>query len=263
MNITPVLYAILTLGGLGVLFGLILSFADKKFAVLTDERVDLVRVALPGANCGGCGFAGCDAFAKAIVEGNASLTGCMPGGAASVNAIAEIMGIEAEVKAPMVAKVLCQGATGVATQRYDYDGYQSCQMASTMAGGPKQCLSACLGLGDCVNACVFGALSLENGLVKVNENKCTACGTCASLCPRHSIQVLPKDSTVTVLCQNHDGAKAARAQCLKACIACSRCVKACEFDAITLEDACAKIIPEKCTHCGACAAVCPMGCIGS
>ena len=261
MNVTAILFAVLALGGLGVVFGVVLSIADKKFAVEVDERVAQVRECLAGANCGACGYAGCDAFAEAVVSGHAKPNGCPAGGAKTAQAIAAIMGVEVSTEAPMVAKVICQGEAGVARERYEYAGYQSCQMASHMAGGPKKCPYACIGLGDCVAVCAFGALHIENGLVRVDEKKCTACGNCVKACPRHSIQLKPLNATVIVRCQNGDTGRTAREACMKACIGCKRCVKECKYDAIKVEDGFAVIDPDKCTRCGACAKVCPSGCI--
>ncbi len=261
MNITAILYAALALGGIGVVFGVVLSFADKKFAVAVDERVEKVRAALPGANCGACGYAGCDAFAQAVVNGTAKANGCIPGGASSAKALGEIMGEKVEEEAPMIAKVVCQGEKGVSKERYQYDGYESCQMASGMAGGPKKCPYACVGLGDCVKVCAFDALTVVNGLARVDEKKCTACGMCAKICPRHSIQLMPRNATVTVRCQNRDPGRMAREECMKACIACKRCEKECPHGAILVTDGFARIDTDKCTRCGACAKVCPVGCI--
>jgi Na+-translocating ferredoxin:NAD+ oxidoreductase RNF subunit RnfB len=261
MNLTAILYAALVLGGLGVVFGAVLSFADKKFAVEVDERVALVREALPGANCGACGFAGCDAFSQAVVDGKAKPNGCIPGGANCASAIAGVMGVKAEAWIPVQATVCCQGAADVAKSRYEYTGFPSCRQASGMAGGPKRCRYACLGLGDCVSVCAFGALSIENGLAKVDEGKCTACGMCAAACPRGVIHVMPARAKVIVRCQNHDAPKAAREACQKACIACRRCEKECKAGAIVLEDNCARIDETKCTRCGDCVKVCPTGCI--
>ena len=262
MNFTAILYAALALGGLGVLFGAVLSFADKKFAVPVDDRIPRVREALPGANCGACGYAGCDALAAAIVSGDARPDDCPVGGAKCAKAISEIMGVETpQEEEPLVAKVICQGEVGVSKHRYDYDGFPSCQMASSMAGGPKKCPYACVGLGDCVQVCKFDAIQVVNGLAVVDEKKCTACGLCAKVCPRHSIRLSPRSATVMVHCQNRDSARQAREECMKACIACRRCVKECKYDAITVDDGFAYIDPEKCTRCGACVKVCPMGCI--
>lgn len=262
MNITTVLYAVLALGGIGLVFGMVLTFADKKFHVPVDERVDQVRTALPGANCGACGCAGCNAYAEAVVAGEVKPNLCTPGGKKSAEEIAAILGVKVEFEQNRkVAKVVCQGEVGVSKHRYDYVGYESCQMASSLAGGPKKCPYACVGLGDCARSCAFGAIEIVNGLARVDESKCTACGVCETICPRHSIRLKPQDAVVMVRCQNHDIAKQAREECMKACIGCKRCMKECKVDAITVENGCALIDPSKCTRCGDCAKVCPCNCI--
>lgn len=261
MNWTAILYAALALGGLGIVFGVVLTIADKKFAVQVDDRIGRVREYLAGANCGACGYPGCDGFADAVVSGKAPVNGCAPAGADAAKAIAEIMGTQAQESAPSVARVLCQGEVGVARDRYEYDGYKSCLMASGMAGGPKKCPYACVGLGDCVDVCVFGALSIRDGLVHVDEERCTACGACVKACPRHVISVLPREASVVVRCRNSDTGRVAREACMKGCIACKRCEKECKYDAIHVTDGFAKIDVEKCTRCGDCVKVCPCSCI--
>lgn len=257
----PIVYAILVLGGLGIVFGVVLSFADKVFAVPVDEKVALIREAVAGANCGACGYPGCDGFAEAVAKGEAPITGCTPGGAKTLNALAEIMGMEAEAGDPLVARVLCQGSTGIAKERVNYDGYQSCALANQLAGGPKMCQYACMGLGDCKDACMFGAIEMVDTIAVINEEKCTACGMCVAACPRGIIKMWPRKATVTVRCQNEGSAKEARESCSKGCIACKRCEKACEFDAIHVNNGFAAIDPAKCTLCEACVAVCPCDCI--
>lgn len=257
----PIVYAILVLGGLGIVFGVVLSFADKVFAVPVDERVALVREAVAGANCGACGFPGCDGFAEAVVRGEAPITGCPPGGSKTVNALAEIMGVDAIEGEPMVARVLCQGSTENAKVRVNYDGYRSCALAGQLAGGPKMCQYACMGLGDCLDVCKFGAIRMEGSIAVIDEEKCTACGMCVDACPRGVIKLLPRKAIVTVRCQNQASAKEARESCAKACISCKRCEKACEFDAIHVNNGFASIDPQKCTLCEACVAVCPCNCI--
>ncbi len=261
MNILAIVYAALALGALGVLFGGVLTFAGKKFAVAVDDRVQKVRECLAGANCGACGFAGCDAFAEAVVEGKAKVDGCPAGGAKTAKAVAAVMGQDAGSQTPKVARVICQGEYGVSRERYEYDGYHSCLMASKMVGGPKQCRYACVGLGDCVSVCRFGALEVKNGLAVVDPEKCTACGMCEKVCPRHVIQLKPKDASVLVRCQNSDTGRVAREGCTRACIGCKRCEKECKYDAIHVENGFAKIDVDKCTRCGECAKVCPCGCI--
>lgn len=252
-----ILYAGLVLGGVGLIFGLVLTFAAKAFKVEADERVEQVRECLSGANCGGCGYPGCDSFAKAVVAGEAPVNGCIPAGNTGAKKIAAIMGVEAEHVERKAACVMCQGVSGEAKDKYQYDGYQSCLAAAGMAGGPKDCRFACLGLGDCVNKCKFGAISIKNGVAVVDPDKCTACGTCVETCPRHVISLLPRSQKVAVRCHNTDNAKAARAVCTNACIGCGRCTKECEFGAIVVENGLAHIDAEKCTACGKCVSVCP------
>ncbi len=261
MNTTAILYAAAVLGGLGILFGLILTFADKNFAVPVDERVARVREAVAGANCGACGYAGCDAYAQAVVSGEASITACTPGGKKTAEALAEIMGQAVGDIAPTVARLLCQGETGVVNMRYEYQGPQSCHLANQLAGGPTACAWGCIGYGDCVKVCMFDAMKIENGIVVIDEEKCTSCAMCVKECPRTLIKLLPREAKVTVRCLNQASAKDARAACSKACIACRRCEKACNYDAIHVIDNCAIIDPEKCTLCGECVKVCPTKCI--
>ncbi len=261
MNIQAILYAVATLGGLGILFGLMLTFADKKFAVPVDERVTLVREAVAGANCGACGYPGCDAYASAVVKGEADISLCTPGGQKTLDALAQIMNKKAETTEVQVARVLCQGETGVVKPRVEYKGLQTCHTAVGIAGGPSMCVWGCVGLGDCVRVCRFDAMKIENGIVVINEEMCTACGMCVRECPRSVIKLLPKAARVTVRCQNAAPPREARLVCDKACIACRRCEKACNFDAIHVSNNCALIDPRKCTLCGECVKVCPTKCI--
>lgn len=256
-----ILYAALLLGGLGLVFGGALSFASKKFHVDVDERVEQVKECLGGANCGACGYAGCDAFAAAVVEGKAPVNGCTPAGEKGIKEISRIMGLEAPAAERMVARVLCQGEKGISKERYQYDGYQSCAIAASLAGGPKDCRFACVGLGDCQDKCKFDAITMRNGIACVDPDKCTACGACVKACPRGVLKLMPLSQSVIVRCRNSDMARAARAVCMDACIGCGRCQKECQYGAIAVENGFARIDPEKCTRCGACAAVCPCKCI--
>lgn len=253
-----ILFAFILLGGLCAVFGVMLSVADKKFAVETDERVSKVRGFLGGVNCGVCGAAGCDVFAQRVAAGELD-PGMCP--AADVEAIGEILQIKVTSGEKKVARVICQGIEGIAKERYEYDGYESCIIASAMAGGPKLCMFACVGLGDCVRACAFGAVRVENGVAKINAAKCVGCGVCVAKCPRNVIRLAERDERVMVLCRNGEEGRTARAQCMKACIACGRCVKECKYDAIFVSNGFAKIDVEKCTRCGDCIGVCPCGCI--
>ena len=259
--IVQILYALLVLGGIGLIFGLVLGYAGKKFEVKTDEKIGQIRECLGGANCGACGYAGCDAFAEAVAKGEAPVNGCTPGGSKAAKAIGKIMGLEAAAAEPVVARVRCSGNCENMLVRYQYEGLQSCRAAASIAGGPKECHFACVGLGDCLQRCKFGAISLENGIAKVDPNKCAGCGMCEDACPRHIIHLLPRSQTILVACRNKAVGRLARKQCKTACIACGRCTKECPSEAIKVVDGVAQIDEKLCTRCGACVQVCPMHCI--
>ncbi|MBA4348360.1 MAG: ferredoxin [Clostridiales bacterium] len=257
----PILFAVIALGGLGILFGLVLGVADKKFSVEVDERVSAVRAAVSGANCGACGYAGCDAYAEAVVRGEAKANACTPGGAKTVKAIAEIMGVNAEAQEPMVARVRCQGTCERVSPRYDYTGLPNCRAASGISGGPNACEYGCVGFGECVSVCAFGAIKMIDGIAVIDDNVCTGCGMCVEVCPRNIIKMLPKDQTVVVMCRNEAIGRIARLQCTTACVGCKRCEKACPSESIKVINGVAIIDETTCTRCGACVPVCPMHCI--
>ena len=262
MNWLAVLAAVGVLGALGLVFGLLLGFAGKKFAVKTDERVEKVRSYLGGANCGACGYAGCDAYAEAVVKGEAKPTLCTPGGDKAAKAIGAVMGLTVEGnERPKVARVRCNGTCDNVSQRYEYTGVKSCRAAASIAGGPKECQFACLGYGDCLSRCKFGAISMEDGIAHVDPMLCTGCGMCEDTCPRDIIHLLPRDKTVVVTCRNKAIGKIARMQCKTACIGCRRCEKNCPSHAIHVENGVAVIDDALCTRCGACLLGCPMHCI--
>ena len=257
MNIFAVLLALGVLTTLGIAFGGMLTVAAKKFEIEEDERTARVRECLPGANCGACGFVGCDSFAQAVVDGAAQPNGCVPGGQTAASAIGEVLGVEVIAAAPVVARVLCQGTKGVARDSYIYDGLKSCRVAASLSGGPKDCRFACVGLGDCAFACKFNAITLNDGIAVVDDRLCVGCGACVDVCPRAVIELKPVEATVLVRCRNSDVAREARAVCMKACMGCKRCVKECKYDAIAVVDGFARIDYEKCTRCGDCVRVCP------
>lgn len=261
MDWIAILSALGVLGALGLVFGLVLGVVGKKFAVQTDERVAQVRECLGGANCGACGYAGCDAFAEAVVKGEAPANGCTPGGAKAAAAIGAIMGVEVSATEPKVARVRCNGTCENAAVRYTYTGLTSCRAAAAISGGPKECHYGCLGYGDCMARCAFGAISLADGIAHVDADKCTGCGMCEEACPRGIIHLLPRDKTIVVTCRNKAIGKLARLQCKTACVGCRRCERNCPSDAIHVEDGVAVIDESKCTRCGACVAGCPMHCI--
>ena len=249
--------AIVLVTVVGLLGAIILVLAAKFVSVYEDPRVGEVTECLPGANCGGCGFAGCADYAKAVVEGKAPVNKCAVGGAACAAAIGKVMGVEAGSSDPVHAVVNCQGQTDVCKPKYEYQGIQSCAAAAALFGGPKACSFACLGLGDCVKACKFGAISVVDGKAKVDVSKCVGCGACAAACPKHVISMRTMAAKPVVLCSNHERGAAVNKACSKGCIACGLCVKNCPEQAITLDNFLAKIDYSKCTGCGTCVSKCP------
>ncbi|MGD9155103.1 MAG: RnfABCDGE type electron transport complex subunit B [Bacillota bacterium] len=252
--------AVILLGVLGAGFGLVLAVASKKLTVEADPRVGAILEALPGANCGGCGYPGCAAMAEAIASGVAPVNGCPVGKSACAAKIAAIMGVEIDVSAkPKFPQVFCQGGKAQRTDRFYYFGVRDCAAAQMLNGGYKVCESGCLGLGSCVQACKFDALRInDNELPEVDPAKCTGCGACAQACPRHLIQLVDEDSRVRVLCQNHGRGPEVKKACQVGCIGCGICARNCPEKAITLTDNLPVIDPAKCTACGLCVQKCPM-----
>lgn len=255
-----ILIAVLVLGVAALILGLMLSYASKVFAVEQDEKEVALREALPGANCGACGYAGCDGYAEALSKGEAEPNLCAPGGSDTANALGEILGISVTL-IPKKAIVKCKGCKDNATFRYEYVGLNSCASAAMLAGGPKDCSFGCLGLGDCVKACEFNAIKVENGIAVIDYNICGGCGSCAAACPRGIIEVKSAPFTPTVLCKSKDKGAVSRKVCKVSCIGCGICAKNCPNEAITVTDFLATIDPEKCSSCGICIAKCPQKCI--
>ena len=262
-----ILIAVISLGAIGLVAAVILYAASKKFAVYEDPRIAQVSEVLPQANCGGCGYPGCSGFAAACVKAG-SLEGklCPVGGQPTMEKVAAILGLEATASEPKVAVVRCNGTCANRPKLTQYDGVRSCVVANSTYGGETGCTFGCLGCGDCVSACTFGAIKMnpETGLPEVDESKCTACGACAKACPRSIIEIRPKGKNnrrVYVQCVNKDKGAVARKACAAACIGCGKCVKVCPFEAITLENNLAYIDPAKCKSCRKCEMECPQNAI--
>lgn len=258
MDFTLIGSAVLSIGGLGVIFGAGLGYAGKVFEVKEDPRIGEVIGCLPGANCGGCGYPGCAGLAAAIVAGTAPVNTCPVGGAKSAAAISEVMGVVAEEKERETAFVKCKGDCPSSKNKYEYKGISDCTMASQLAGGgAKGCSYGCLGLGSCVKACAFDAIHVVNGVAVVDQEKCVACGKCVSACPKKLIELLGVSKITRVECSSKDAGKVVNANCSVGCIACKICEKNCKFDAIHVIDNIAVIDYDKCKHCGLCAMKCP------
>ena len=257
MDLSAILIPVATIGGLGLLFGGGLGIAAIKFAVPVDERVTAILENLPGANCGGCGKAGCEAMAKAMVSGECQASSCPVCNADQVAAIAKVLGVEAKAKEKQVAYVRCKGGHDKAKQKFEYDGIMTCQDAQLVGGGPKMCSYGCLGYGSCEKVCQFGAITMENGLPVINRELCVGCGACAGQCPRHIIEILPESSNYHVDCVSQDKGKAVKEACQVGCIGCGLCMRQCENGAIKVENNHAIINYELCVGCGKCEEKCP------
>lgn len=255
--LNELIWPVVTLGILAVFFGIVLTYASKKFAVVTDPKVEQIRDILPGANCGACGYAGCDALADAIAKGESAVSACPVCTQDAIEKIADVLGVAADNSERMVARVICNGNSENAKEKYEYQGIEDCKAAQMIAGGPKACPYGCTGLGTCERVCPFDAIHVIDGVAIVDEEKCTACKKCIEACPKDIIELVPASKHVRVLCNSVDKGKAVMSVCKVGCIGCQRCVKACEFDAMTFQDNLAKIDYSKCTNCMVCAEVCP------
>jgi Na+-translocating ferredoxin:NAD+ oxidoreductase RNF subunit RnfB len=262
-----VLYTIISLSATGIAAAIILFFIAQRFKVIEDPRLDLVEDALPGANCGGCGFAGCRNFAEACVRAdNLGKLFCPPGGNDTMAEVATILDKEAVEKDPLVAVIRCSGSFAHRAKVNNYDGAASCAIASSLYSGDTGCQYGCLGHGDCVRVCEFDAIHMnpETGLPVVTDDKCTACNACVVACPKDIIELRKKnkrDRKIFVSCINQDKGGIARKSCSVACIGCGKCEKVCPHDAITIENFLAYIDPIKCKLCRKCVPECPTNAI--
>ena len=259
---TTVTMVLLVMLAIGAVFGLVLAFVNRKFSVEINPLIHLVEDVLPKGQCGACGYAGCMAYAEAVVlNDDVPPNLCVPGKAPVADVVAELTGKSAPAVAPQIAHIKCAGAVGTAVAKYDYLGVNDCVAANILQGGQKNCQYGCLGFGTCVKNCPFNALSMTPaGLPYVDPNRCTGCGRCASLCPKKVIDIVLVGAKVTVNCNSKDKGAVAKKNCAAACIGCGLCVKNCAHGAVKLANSLAvvdaAICMEKCTD-PTCLAKCP------
>lgn len=253
-----VLIAFGVLAVMGAVFGAILAVAAKVFAVQKDPKEEAVLECLPGANCGGCGYPGCSGYAAAVVRGEAPTDKCVAGGAECAAKVAEIMGVSSGGSEKMIAFIPCSGSAEAAELKFDYTGPKTCQAAMGYGGkGTKVCSYACIGYGDCVQACKFDAMHIVDGVAKVDREKCVGCMACAEACPKAIPVKVPYSMNELVACRSNEKGPAVMKACKVGCIGCMKCAKECPADAIQIKDFLAHIDPDKCIRCGHCESVCP------
>ncbi len=252
-----VIIAAAILGVIGLVLGAALSFASKVFYVKEDERIAQIIECLPGANCGGCGFAGCANYADAIVNNGEPINRCPGCKQSELDKISQIVGAEAVAAEPKVAHVRCSGGNLYANKKYEYYGMSDCAAASRLLDGFMECKYGCLGFGTCAAVCPQHAISVIDGVAVVDKTLCNGCGVCAKSCPKHVIDIIPRDTKVTVSCVSHDKGALTRKNCQSGCLGCKICEKTCEHGAIKVVDNVAVIDFSLCTGCGDCAQKCP------
>ncbi|MDR0325372.1 MAG: RnfABCDGE type electron transport complex subunit B [Oscillospiraceae bacterium] len=250
------LSAILVLGGLGVTLGLLLAFAARLFKAEADPRAGDITDLLPGINCGGCGYETCQAFAKELNAGQADAAGCPVGGQELAEKLSALLGVEMKEGLRLAVLVRCSGGVR-ARDKFQYEGIGDCHAAMRIGGGPKECPYGCVGLGSCVHACPFGAISVVDGVAVVDPERCTGCRLCVSSCPKHIIVPVPYHADVHIACSSLEKGGTLRKICDIGCLGCRICEKVCISGAVRVEDNCASIDFEKCSGCGDCAEKCP------
>ena len=262
--LTGILTALIAVAAVGIIAAVLLVLASHFFAVEVDETFTKVRECLPGANCGACGFPGCDGYAEALAKREVKANLCIPGALDVVEKVSSVLGIEVEageLKVESVAVVKCNGTCDAAPRKAVYDGISSCRAAAGLFGGEIACRFGCLGCGDCAKACPVDAISVCNGIAHVDSDVCIGCGACKAACPKGIISLIPRASKQVIFCSNTEKGAVARKNCKNACIACKKCETNCPSDAIKVQNNLAVIDYDKCSACGLCVDNCPVKCI--
>lgn len=256
--VTTYVLPALVFGAIGLVAGVLLTVCSKVFEVKTDERIETINEALPQVNCGSCGYSGCSDYANAIVKNGAAPNLCKPGGKDCAAKIAALMGLESGDMTAQVAVVKCSGNCDNTSDKFIYDGIQSCKAANRFYSGSTVCTHGCLGFGDCAAVCPQNAVTVTDGLARVDRAKCIGCGLCAKACPNQLIVITDITNRVEVCCSSTEIGKIVRSVCSSGCIGCKKCEKTCEHGAIAVEGNLARIDHSKCTSCGKCTEVCPV-----
>ncbi len=258
---TDILIALGVVAAVGLLAGVLLALISKFFGVPEDEKVKEIRACLPGANCGACGYKGCDDYAAMLAGGGVKPNLCVPGGKDTADALGELLGVEVEAPKAVAAFVHCNGNCDATSKKANYAGVSSCRAAAMLYGGPDACKYGCMGFGDCAGVCPVQAICLRDGIARVDSRICIGCGLCAEACPKKIISLIPRSAKTAVMCSSHDKGADARKACTNACIGCKKCEKLCPAGAIAVNNQLAAIDYEKCTGCGLCVQGCPTGCL--
>jgi len=259
MNI--ILVAIISLSVIGLCCAAVITIASKIMFVKVDVRVEKVRNCLPGANCGACGFSGCDGYAEALVRGEVASNLCPPGGDKTYEQINEILGLTGDGLAKMTARVHCLGDSDTMHTKMEYVGIDTCFAAKQLHGGQGACTYGCIGFGDCVKVCPSNAICIEKGLARIDPRRCSGCAVCVKVCPTGVISVYPEPVRVTVMCKNTEKGAKTKEKCSRGCIGCTRCVRECPAKVISMDESLAIIDYSMCDGCRKCIEVCPPKCI--
>ena len=258
-----ILISFAVVAAIGLFMGILLALVSQFFGIEESSKLKEIRACLPGVNCGACGYKGCDDYAAALAEGSAKPNLCVPGAEDTANELSKTLGIEIEAPEDIVAFVHCNGNCEATSKKASYQGISTCRAASMLYGGPDSCRFGCLGYGDCAAVCPNNAICIKDGIAHVDTSRCLGCRMCTSVCPKNIISMVPQETRAAVFCSNKDKGADARKACKNACIACKKCEKSCENGAISVKNNLAVIDYGKCTGCGACASVCPTGCLKS